>query len=96
MRPAFTVLLTPRFERECKKLLSAHDDLAEHLLATIRILSQNPFNTGHTHAIKKLVNVPPGQAQFRFRSGRVRFRYDVEGQTVYLKSCSLRREDTYR
>jgi len=27
---------------------------------------------------------------------RFRFIYDVDGRTVYLKYCGLRREDTYK
>jgi mRNA-degrading endonuclease RelE of RelBE toxin-antitoxin system len=41
---------------------------------------------------------PGGQAddgQYRIRAGHFRFRYDIKGQFVYLKACSLRREDTY-
>jgi hypothetical protein len=46
--------------------------------------------------IKKLVDVRPGYGQYRIRVGRFRFRYDFEGQIVYLKLCSLRSEGTYR
>ena len=37
-----------------------------------------------------------GDGQYRIRLGRFRFRYDLEGQVVYLKACSLRSEETYR
>ncbi|MEK6285486.1 MAG: hypothetical protein AABO57_07080 [Acidobacteriota bacterium] len=46
--------------------------------------------------LKKLVDVRPGYGQYRIRAGRFRFRYDFEGQIVYLKLCSLRSEGTYR
>ncbi|HXM40928.1 MAG TPA: hypothetical protein VN924_06725 [Bryobacteraceae bacterium] len=49
--------------------------------------------------LKKQVAYHPGvqadDGQYRIRSGRFRFRYDIGGQSVYLKACSLRREDTY-
>ena len=46
--------------------------------------------------MKKLAGVTAGDAQYRIRSGRFGFRYDISEQVVYLKACSLRREDTYR
>ena len=62
----------------------------------IEILSTDPYNRTRQHAIKKLEQVPAGDAQYRIRSGRFRLRYDIDGTSVYLKSVSLRREDTYR
>jgi len=37
-----------------------------------------------------------GDGQYRIRFGRFRFRYDIERPVVYLKTCGIRREDTYR
>jgi mRNA-degrading endonuclease RelE of RelBE toxin-antitoxin system len=55
----------------------------------------NRASKGHKHRIKKLTNVPAGEGQYRLRSGRFRFRYDVAGREVVLLYCGLRREDTY-
>jgi mRNA-degrading endonuclease RelE of RelBE toxin-antitoxin system len=95
MTPAFTVLATAHFERELRKLGRQHAELLAHYARAITILETDPYNRSRTHPIKKLENVAAGEAQYRIRIGRFRFRYDIEGQTVYLKRCSLRREDTY-
>jgi len=62
----------------------------------ISILEADPYNYSRSHDIKKLEGIPKGYGQYRIRAGRFRFRYDIEGEIVYLKVCSLRREDTYR
>ena len=61
----------------------------------IAILSADPYNKGRKHPIKKLEDVKAGDGQFRLRSGRFRFRYDLEGTEVVLLYCGLRRGDTY-
>lgn len=96
MTPAeFTVLATARFERDYRRLLKGHRDLPEHYGVLIAALKRDPYNRTRIHAIKKLEGVASGEGQYRFRSGRFRFRYDVAGAVVFLKYCSLRREDTY-
>jgi mRNA-degrading endonuclease RelE of RelBE toxin-antitoxin system len=95
MTPAsFDVRITPAFEREYRKLLKAHPDLASHYTRVIAILARDPFNRTRSHAIKKLTG-EQSAGQYRIRIMRFRFIYDVDGQTVYLKYCGLRREDTY-
>jgi len=84
MTPEFLVFTTSRFERELKKLAAQHPGLPELF-----------GDRSRQYAIKKLQAVPAGEGQYRIREGRFRFRYDIDGQTVYLKACSLRREDTY-
>ena len=96
MTSAFLVATTSRFDRELRKLAAEHPGLPGLFQRVIEILKTDPFNRSRQHPIKKLVAVPAGEGQYRVRSGRFRFRYDVDGQTVYLKACSLRREDTYR
>ncbi|MDQ3816383.1 MAG: hypothetical protein M3362_01680 [Acidobacteriota bacterium] len=96
MTSAFTVVATAHFEREFGRLRKRHAELTDLFARTLTILETDPYNRSRTHPIKKLENVPSGEAQYRIRLGRFRFRYDVDGQTVYLKRCSLRREDTYR
>jgi mRNA-degrading endonuclease RelE of RelBE toxin-antitoxin system len=96
MTPEFVVLATSRFERELKKLAAQHPGLSDLFGNVVPILKADPYNRSRQHAIKKLQAVPAGEGQYRIREGRFRFRYDIDGQTVYLKACSLRREDTYR
>lgn len=96
MTPAFTVIATAHFERELRKLCRRHAELPEQYARALAILEADPYNRRRTQPIKKLENVPAGEAQYRIRLGRFRFRYDIEGQSVYLKRCALRREDTYR
>ena len=96
MTTEFLVVTTSRFDRELTKLAARHSTLSESYRQAIAVLKIDPYNRGHQHAIKKLRGVPAGDGQYRIRVARFRFRYDIEGHTVYLKACSLRREDTYR
>jgi len=91
----FKVFVTSRFERELKKLNASHPDLSEQYAEVVGILQIDPYNHTRRHPIKKLEAVAEGQGQYRIRRGRFRFRYDIDRQEVYLKACSLRREDTY-
>jgi mRNA-degrading endonuclease RelE of RelBE toxin-antitoxin system len=93
--PAYSVLTTPHFDRLMKKLAPKHPELVERFEQAIAILASDPYNKSGKYAIKKLVNVSAGDGQYRLRSGRFRFRYDVEGAEVVLHYCGLRREDTY-
>jgi len=95
MTAEFLVLTTSRFDREVKKLVAHHPELPEHYRGIVAALKRDPYNRGHRYLIKKLQGVQAAGSQYRIRSGRFRFRYDIEGQSVYLKACSLRREDTY-
>jgi len=93
---AFSVFVNSHFAREYKKLAARHPELPEHYSRVVVILQTDPYNLSRVHPIKKLEGVPAGKGQFRIRSGRFRLRYDIEGQTVYLKACALRDESTYR
>jgi len=93
--PQYRVATTAHFERLLKKLAAKHPDLAERFEEAIAVLSADPYNRTRRHPIKKLEGVPPGQGQYRLRSGRYRFRYDIESLDVVLLYCGLRREDTY-
>ena len=95
MTSEFLVFTTSRFDRELKKLVAHHPELPEHYGAILAALKQDPYNRGRRYLIKKLQGVQADDGQYRIRSGRFRFRYDIDGQSVYLKACSLRREDTY-
>jgi mRNA-degrading endonuclease RelE of RelBE toxin-antitoxin system len=92
---AFLVLTTSRFDRELKKLAARHPELPEQYRGILAVLRQDPYNSSRRYPIKKLQGVQADDGQYRIRAGRFRFRYDIEGQSVYLKACSLRREDTY-
>ena len=91
----FEVKTTSRFEREIKQLSARHPELPRLYAGILPILEIDPYNRTRSHAIKKLTAVPSGDGQYRIRSGRFRFRFDVVEKVVYLKACSLRRENTY-
>jgi mRNA-degrading endonuclease RelE of RelBE toxin-antitoxin system len=95
MTAEFLVFTTSRFDRELKKLVSRHPELPEHYRGILAVLKQDPYNSSRRYLIKKLQGVHAYDGQYRIRSGRFRFRYDIDAQSVYLKACSLRREDTY-
>ena len=95
MTVEFLVLTASRIDRELKKLVAYHPELPDHYTRIVAALKQDPYNRSHRYLIKKLRGVQTDDGQYRIRSGRFRFRYDIDGQSVYLKACSLRREDTY-
>jgi mRNA-degrading endonuclease RelE of RelBE toxin-antitoxin system len=92
---AYSVLTTTHFDRMLKKLAPKHPDLVERFEEAIVILSSDPQNISQRHPIKKLKGVSAGEGQYRLRSGRFRFRYDIDEDDVVLLYCGLRREDTY-
>jgi mRNA-degrading endonuclease RelE of RelBE toxin-antitoxin system len=96
MTPAFSVRVTARFERDYRKILKDHPDISTYYARAITILAADPHNRSRAHPIKKLASVKPGDGQYRIRFLRFRFIYDIESQTVFLKHCRLRREDTYK
>ena len=95
MTAAFAVRTTSRFERTFDKLVRQHRELAGYYAHVVQVLQTDPYNQSRSHPIKKLTDVPAGDGQYRIRIGRFRFRYDIDGQVVWLKACSLRREETY-
>ena len=95
MTPAFFVRTTAHFDRAFKKLARRHADFPARLASVTTVLQNDPYNRSRSHSIKKLEGVQAGEGQFRIRSGRFRFRYDIDGETVYLKACALRTEQTY-
>lgn len=96
MTSRFSVETSPRFERLARKLAEDHRDFAQVYAQALTILGDDPFNRSRRHPIKKLKGVQDGDAVWRLRIRRSRFRYDIEQLVVRLKLCSLRREDTYR
>lgn len=93
--PAYHVATTAHFDRLMKKLAPKHPELVERFEEAIAILSSDPHNESRQHPIKKLESVQAGEGQYRLRSGRFRFRYDIADSEVALLYCGLRREDTY-
>jgi mRNA-degrading endonuclease RelE of RelBE toxin-antitoxin system len=91
----FLVLTTSHFDWLMKKLAPKHPELPGRFEEAIEILSVDPYNKSRKYPIKKLEGVSAGEGQYRLRSGRFRFRYDIEGSEVVLLYCGLRREDTY-
>jgi mRNA-degrading endonuclease RelE of RelBE toxin-antitoxin system len=96
MAPPFTVHTTAGFDRLARALHKRHPEFTARYEEAITILRTDPYNRTRAQSIKKLVNVSPGEGQYRLRVGRFRFRYDIEGKAVTLCYCGLRREDTYR
>lgn len=94
-KTAYSVITTAHFDRLLKKLAPKHPELVERFEETVTVLSTDPHNKSGKYAIKKLQGVPVGGGQYRLRSGRFRFRYDIIGEDVVLSYCGLRREDTY-
>ncbi|MGA2737634.1 MAG: hypothetical protein ABSG65_09300 [Bryobacteraceae bacterium] len=78
----FLVLTVSRFDRELKKLAAQHSELPEYYREIIAILQQDPYNRSRRYLIKKLQGVQADDGQYRIRSGRFRFRYDIQGQSV--------------
>ena len=95
MTPVFAVKTSPHFERLYKRLVKRHPSITKLLREAVAILETDPFNRSNRYAIKKLIG-PQQDGQYRLSLGRWRFRYDIVSQTVELKYCGLRREDTYR
>ncbi|OFV96350.1 MAG: hypothetical protein A3H28_15115 [Acidobacteria bacterium RIFCSPLOWO2_02_FULL_61_28] len=96
MNPEFEVRTTAHFDRDFRSLFRQHRELVRRYADVARILQTDPYNRTLSHPIKKLEGVSAGDGQYRIRTGRFRFRYDIEGKVVYLKTCELRREGTYR
>ena len=95
MSGTFEVVLSAHFGRELKKLTRARAEAATEYEEILPILRSDPYNRTRRYPIRKLEGVKTGDGQYRIRMRRFRFRYDIEARVVYLKACSLRREDTY-
>jgi mRNA-degrading endonuclease RelE of RelBE toxin-antitoxin system len=96
MADRFSVRTTPRFDRLAKALRRRDQEFTAQYREAIVILTDDPYNRSRSHRIKKLVDVKPGEGQWRLRLGRWRFRYDIEGSGVVLYVCDRRDESTYR
>jgi mRNA-degrading endonuclease RelE of RelBE toxin-antitoxin system len=79
MTSMFSVEVTTRFERDYRKLLKLHPDIAEQYARVVAILARDPFNRSGSHPIKKLAGVKPSDGQYRIKFFRYRFIYDIDG-----------------
>lgn len=95
MKSDFTVLVSPHFERLAKRLAKQQQEFPKQFQKAVAILKTDPYNLSGTHPILKLTGEQANNGQWRLRIGRLRFRYDIIDQTVELKYCGLRRENTY-
>jgi len=93
--PPFLVRTSTHYERLARMLGKRHPKFEGAQKTTIEILWQDPTNRSGSYNIKKLVNVPRGEGQWRLALGRFRMRYDIYEHDVVLQYCGLRREDTY-
>ena len=92
MPSAYRVLSTAAFGRSIRRLSKKDPEIPEIFERLLSILQTDPQNVSRRHNIKKLVNVAPGDGQWRIRTGVYRLRYDVESDTVTLHSINHRRE----
>ncbi len=92
MSGQFRVVITPKCEREVRKLTSRNSELADVVENLISILEEDPYNHHRRYRIKKLAGVKPGEGQWRIRSGDYRLRYDIVGNDVVLDSFRDRKD----
>lgn len=92
MNPSFRILSTSAFERDARKRMREHRELAGIIQEMTAALQNDPYNIRKQYDIKKLAGVKPGQGQWRMRRGRYRLRYDVFGGNVVLHSFRHRKE----
>ena len=91
----YRVIVLPGFEREVRRLRTRFPRVYTNLLRAIELLETDPYNLEGQANLRKLVDVPAGEGQFRLRLGDYRLRYDVVGDEVILHSMRPRRE-SYR
>ena len=91
----YRVIVLPGFEREVRRLRTRFPRVYTNLLRAIELLETDPYNLEGQAHLRKLVDVPAGEGQFRLRLGDYRLRYDVVGDEVILHSMRPRRE-SYR
>jgi len=90
--PRFRLLPTSAYKRDVRKLTKRNRQLLTLVRDLLQVLETDPYNHSGQHDIKKLTHVPPGQGQWRIRSGDYRLRYDIFGDDVVLYSFSHRKE----
>jgi mRNA-degrading endonuclease RelE of RelBE toxin-antitoxin system len=91
----YRVIVLPGLEREARQLRKRFPGVYTDLLRAIELLETDPFDLEGRANIRKLVDVPAGEGQFRLRLSDYRLRYDVTGDEVVLHSIRPLRE-SYR
>jgi addiction module RelE/StbE family toxin len=92
MPDSFSVLTTPAFERDFRKVSKRNPILVDALEELIATLREDPYNHSSQHEIKKLSGVKPGEGQWRIRWRDYRLRYDILGKDVVLHAFRHRKE----
>ena len=73
-----------------RRLRKQRPRVYESLLDAVELLEQDPYNLRRRANIRKLVDVPQGEGQFRLRVADYRLRYDIVGDEVVLHSMRPR------
>ncbi len=88
----FSVLYSPRFERDFDRLIRTHQ-VSSALLDEIKsVLQIDPYNRSRAHQIKKLKDISYGDGQWCLRVWRFRVRYDMTDSAARLHSIKPRPE----
>ncbi|MFQ6130896.1 MAG: type II toxin-antitoxin system RelE/ParE family toxin [Armatimonadota bacterium] len=90
MARRYRVVAGPAFEREVRRLRKRQPRVYESLLEAVELLESDPYNREGGANVRKLVNVPPGEGQFRLRLGDYRLRYDIAEDEVILHTIRPR------
>ena len=86
----YTVIAGGLFERDVRRLRKHRPRVYESLLDAVELLEKDSYNLRGRANIRKLVDVPRGEGQFRLRVGDYRLRYDIVGDEVVLHSMRPR------
>jgi len=92
MPEPFSVLTTPAFERDFRKISKGNPILINALEELIATLQEDPYNHSGKHKIKKLAGMNPGEGQWRIRWRDYRLRYDILGKDVILHAFRHRKK----
>lgn len=91
MARRYRVVGSNAFEREVRRLRTRLPHVYKALLGAVELLETDPFNLEGRGNIRKLVDVPAGEGQFRLRIGDYRLRCNVIHHTALLAWFQARR-----
>jgi len=86
----YRVATTAAFQRDLGRVRKRAPRAHHALRRALALLRTDPFNLERRANIRKLVNTPAGEGQFRMRLGGYRLRYDVVEDEVVLHSIRPR------
>jgi mRNA-degrading endonuclease RelE of RelBE toxin-antitoxin system len=95
MESRYRVVAGRSFDKDLRRIRRRAPRMLEVLREAGALLADDPYNRRGRADISKLVDVRPGEGQFRLRLGDWRLRYDVVGEDVVLHSMRPRSE-SYR